>query len=251
MSQKDIVTFRGRTAWQVTTAVGTLTAGAYSQLTVAGNSAAVFGGEVSTISTLFSRYRVPHLRVRVWTFPSSTNRYWGVKYVPENAGTPGTVTALRIMDGDMSAFQASPSTKPAELALSGKELDVSGIQWRECDDAAENFGTYGVLTAITEAAGFAVIEFEWTIEFAGFAYSGIHLSPPALRAVLKGSPKAVLSTLKSLKEMRATQPEFAPPLAPIESEKKDDYETVVVREVVQRKPGFQPGSWEYRTQRPG
>ncbi len=176
----EFVRIHGRTSYQAATAVGTLTTGAYVQLTVAANSSAIFGAEIATLSTVFSRYKVEKLGVRVCSpLNSSTNRYYGVKYVPEDAATPGTVTALSLLDGPLSAVRCDPEVLPAELILRSGDLDVSGILWRECDQTSENTGSYGELTVINENSSSPVfVTFDWTIVFAGMGYSGFHAIPP-------------------------------------------------------------------------
>lgn len=171
------VRFRGQTTFQSSTAVGTTTAGSYVQLTVAGNSSAIFGAEIASMSSLFSRYRLNSLKVSVGQVFGATNRYLGVKYISENTSAPGVVTCLSLMDGDHSAVAMAPQVTPAVLKLSSKELDKSGILWRECDDSAENLGVYGELTIIQELAGAIFVHFEWDISFADLAPSSIHLAP--------------------------------------------------------------------------
>lgn len=180
----EIVRFRGKTTFQSTTAVGTTTAGSYVQLTVAGNSSAIVGAEIATVSTLFARYRLNSLHVEVGTVFSATNRYCGVKYIGEDTAAPGVVTSLSLLDGTNSAIAVAPMVKRPRLSLSGKELASSGLQWRECDDSAEALGKYGELTVIQEVAGAIFITFTWDISFADLASSGLHSLPPrALRGV--------------------------------------------------------------------
>ncbi len=237
----DIVTLRGQTTYNPTTAVGTTTAGAYVELTVAGNSAAIFGAEVSTLSTLFSRYRIKSLGVAIGTSPTSTNRYWGVKYIPEDAGTPGVVTCLSLLSGDQSACEMSPSVRPARLQLGQKELDASGLAWREVDDATENLGTYGSLLIVTEQAGSnCFVQFSWVIQFDLMGYSGFLMNRKVAKvAAAAGSPTRLLTTLKALHKKGALLPRVKPkPLEMLSvQEEESDTETVVVREVVRARPG--------------
>lgn len=180
----EIVRFRGKTTVSSTTVVGTTTAGSYVQITVAGNSSAIVGAEIATVSTLFARYRLNSLAVEVGVASSSTNRYWGVKYIGEDSAAPGVVTCLSLLDGTQSAVCTAPQVKRARLALSGKELASSGLPWRECDDSTEALGRYGELTVVQENAGSLIITFHWDISFADLASSGLHSLPPrAFRGV--------------------------------------------------------------------
>jgi len=241
----DIVTFKGQNTFQSTTAVGTTTAGSFVQLSVAGNSSAIFGAEIATVSTLFSRYRIKHLSVHVWCGSNATtNRYWGVKYIPEDTSAPGVVTCLSLLAGSESAVQAYPSTRPASLHLSGRELDVSGIQWRECDDSAENVGTYGELTIIQEAAGAIHVTYDWTIEFTGFAASGLHLERGVQAAILR-RPKSLLKTLEVLgrPSNSETREKDNPPPAAREHE---DFVALEARRSISVVPGPKPGAFVWR-----
>lgn len=180
----EIVRFRGKTTFQSTTAVGTTTAGSYVQLTVSGNSSAIVGAEMATVSSLFARYRLNSLAVEVGWLSSSSNRYAGVKYIGEDTAAPGVVTCLSILDGQHSVVATAPMVKRPRLALSGKELASSGLPWRECDSATEALGTYGELTVIQELPGAIFVTFHWDISFADLASSGLHAIPPkAIRAL--------------------------------------------------------------------
>ncbi len=156
------------------------------------------------------------------TYASSTNRYWGVKYIGEDTTTPGVVTCLSLLDGQNSAVAVYPQVIPATLKLTGKQLAASGLEWRECDDATEGLGTYGELTIINESASQPVfVTFEWDISFANLASSGLHLSP----AVVKAHARAGLRSLAQLASSRTL-----PPLL-LEQERKEDeqFELVTVR----------------------
>lgn len=188
----EFVRIHGRTTYAATTAVGTTTAGAYVQLTVAANSSAIFGAEIATMSTLFARYKVEKLGIKVATYSKNTNRYWGVKYTAEAAAAPGTVTCLSLMDGPLSDVRVAPEVTQANLVLQAKDLDTSGIEWRETDQTTENLGSYGTLTVINELSSEPVfVTFDWVIVMAGLGSSSLHALPPkALRGL---TPKQVNS----------------------------------------------------------
>lgn len=200
--------------------VGTTTSGSYVQLTVAGNSSAIFGAEIATVSTLFARYKINKLKVSVGYHPSSTNRYSGVRYVGENTAAPGVVTCLSLLDGTHSAASMAPSVRNAFISLNTRDLAASGLEWRECDDSAEALGVYGELTVVQELAGAIFLHFEWDISFADLASSGLHLLPPqAVHAMATRGPSA-------LHRLMTGGP--APTSLPASQEEKDprDFEVV-------------------------
>jgi len=227
--KSDIVTFSGQTTYRATTAVGTTTDGAYVQLTVAGNSSAIFGSEIATVSTLFARYRVNRLRIEVGgTAWGTTRRFLGVKYVGENTGAPGVVSCLSLLDGQNSAVALSPQTSHnAVLELNNKQLAASGLEWRECDDSAEALGVYGELTIVSDSAEFVYVHFTWDISFMNLASSGLHLTPPIARALTSGvfTPSA----LRSIMDLRQQKPA-------VQKVEEDDWETVSIR-----RPRAKPG----------
>ncbi len=211
----EIVRFRGVTTFQSTTAVGTTTAGSYVQLTVAGNSSAIVGAEMATVSSLFARYRINKLVVEVGTVFSASNRYCGVKYIGEDTGAPGVVTCLSLLDGNQSAIAVAPMVKRPRLELSAKELAASGLAWRECDSATEALGVYGELTVIQEAAGAIFVTFHWDISFADLASSGLHSLPPQ-----------VLRSMSAKKLLRFGSQEPSVP-RPLDRHEEKDYVSVV------------------------